>query len=77
MLSFIGDLDRRENTILRGQLFEQSIGDPPISVCQIVYVIPNALVEDQFKPAPTLDISGTNTTPLPLPNALVEDLRFQ
>ncbi|EGN92502.1 glycosyltransferase family 4 protein [Serpula lacrymans var. lacrymans S7.3] len=48
----------RENTVLRGQLFEKSEYDPSaLSVRQNVYVIPNALVADQFKPA---------TEPLPL-----------
>ena len=41
----------RENTVLRGQLFERSENDPDIlKVRQNVYVIPNALVSEQFKP---------------------------
>ena len=41
----------RENTVLRGQLFERSEEDPNIlQVRQNLYVIPNALVAEQFKP---------------------------
>ena len=44
---------RRENTVLRGQLFERYDDDPStLSVSRNVYVIPNALVADQFKPSP-------------------------
>ncbi|KAH7924368.1 glycosyltransferase family 4 protein [Leucogyrophana mollusca] len=43
----------RENTVLRGQLFEPAEDDPSKSVVrQSVYVIPNALVAEQFTPAP-------------------------
>jgi len=43
----------RENTVLRGQLFERYDDDPStLSVSRNVYVIPNALVADQFKPSP-------------------------
>jgi phosphatidylinositol glycan class A protein len=43
----------RENTVLRGELFEKNDGDPSgLSVHRNVYVIPNALVADQFKPCP-------------------------
>ncbi|KAF8880060.1 glycosyltransferase family 4 protein [Infundibulicybe gibba] len=48
----------RENTVLRGQLFEHYNDDDTtnttstLSVRRNVYVIPNALVADQFKPAP-------------------------
>lgn len=43
----------RENTVLRGELFERNDDDPSgLSVRQNVYVIPNALVADQFKPCP-------------------------
>lgn len=44
---------RRENTVLRGELFERSEDKPPrLTVGKNVYVIPNALVADQFKPGP-------------------------
>ncbi|EIW74367.1 glycosyltransferase family 4 protein [Coniophora puteana RWD-64-598 SS2] len=43
----------RENTVLRGQLFEHAEdGSGRLEVRRDVYVIPNALVADQFKPAP-------------------------
>lgn len=43
----------RENTVLRGELFEKNDGDPSgLSVYRNVHVIPNALVADQFKPCP-------------------------
>jgi len=42
---------RRENTVLRGQLYERSEKDPKVpEVRKSVYVIPNALVAEQFKP---------------------------
>jgi hypothetical protein len=50
----------RENTVLRGQLFEGSEEDPNIlQVRQNLYVIPNALVAEQFKPCgqPSTDTS--------------------
>ena len=53
-------LRSRENTVLRGQLFERSEEDPNIlQVRQNLYVIPNALVAEQFKPCeqPSTDIS--------------------
>ena len=44
-------MDRRENTVLRGQLFEQSEEDPTtLELRKSVYVIPNTLVAEQFKP---------------------------
>ncbi|PPQ72390.1 hypothetical protein CVT26_006750 [Gymnopilus dilepis] len=44
---------RRENTVLRGQLFDPSELDPSMpEVRKNVYVIPNALVAEQFKPNP-------------------------
>jgi len=51
---------RRENTVLRGQLYERSEKDPKVpEVRKSVYVIPNALVAEQFRPRvkPTTDIS--------------------
>ncbi|KAJ7150940.1 transferase [Mycena crocata] len=43
----------RENTVLRGELFEKYDEDSDkISVRKSVYVIPNALVPSQFKPSP-------------------------
>lgn len=43
----------RENTVLRGQLYERSDKDPTtLAVRKNVYVIPNALVAEQFKPHP-------------------------
>ncbi|KAJ7016575.1 transferase [Mycena alexandri] len=43
----------RENTVLRGELFEKSDTDPPgLSVRDSVYVIPNALVPERFQPSP-------------------------
>jgi phosphatidylinositol glycan class A protein len=50
----------RENTALRGQLFERSEEDPNIlQVRQNLYVIPNTLVAEQFKPCgqPSSDTS--------------------
>lgn len=45
--------DRRENTVLRGELFERTENDPVgLSVSRNVYVIPNAFVAAQFKPSP-------------------------
>lgn len=45
---------RRENTVLRGQLFEKDRDDPSkLSVRRNIYVIPNALVAEQFKPRPS------------------------
>ena len=50
----------RENTVLRGELFERNDGDPSgLSVRRNVYVIPNALVADQFKPCP---LKSSNTS---------------
>ncbi|KIM42220.1 glycosyltransferase family 4 protein [Hebeloma cylindrosporum] len=41
----------RENMVLRGQLYERSEKDPKVpEVRKSVYVIPNALVAEQFKP---------------------------
>jgi hypothetical protein len=43
----------RENTVLRGQLFERSDEDPNVlRVRKSVYVIPSALVAEQFTPCP-------------------------
>ncbi|KAJ7154666.1 transferase [Mycena filopes] len=43
----------RENTALRGELFEKSDTDPDgVAVRNSVYVIPNALVPEQFQPCP-------------------------
>ncbi|KAF7348567.1 Phosphatidylinositol N-acetylglucosaminyltransferase subunit A [Mycena venus] len=43
----------RENTVLRGELFEKSNTDPhKISVRKSVYVIPNALIPERFQPSP-------------------------
>ncbi|KAJ7753738.1 transferase [Mycena metata] len=43
----------RENTVLRGELFEKSDTDPDgLSVRDSVYVIPNALVPERFQPSP-------------------------
>jgi phosphatidylinositol glycan class A protein len=45
---------RRENTVLRGQLFEKEKDDPTkLSVRRSVYVIPNAIIAEQFKPRPS------------------------
>jgi hypothetical protein len=55
---------RRENTVLRGQLLEKSEKDPSVlSVRQNVYVIPNAIVAEQFKPAPVQNTSDTSQYP--------------
>ncbi|KAF9450234.1 glycosyltransferase family 4 protein [Macrolepiota fuliginosa MF-IS2] len=44
----------RENTVLRGQLFEKDRDDPTkLSVRRNIYVIPNAIVAEQFKPRPS------------------------
>ncbi|KXN91825.1 Phosphatidylinositol N-acetylglucosaminyltransferase gpi3 subunit [Leucoagaricus sp. SymC.cos] len=44
----------RENTVLRGQLFEKEKDDPTkLSVRRDVYVIPNAIIAEQFKPRPS------------------------
>ncbi|KAJ7089209.1 transferase [Mycena belliarum] len=43
----------RENTVLRGELFERYEEDPDVlSVRRSVYVIPNSLVPEQFQPSP-------------------------
>ncbi|KAF8632173.1 hypothetical protein AX17_004914, partial [Amanita inopinata Kibby_2008] len=43
----------RENTVLRGKLFERDESDPStLAVRKNIYVIPNALVAGQFKPCP-------------------------
>ncbi|KAE9391748.1 transferase [Gymnopus androsaceus JB14] len=43
----------RENTVLRGELFEQSDDNPPrLFVSSNVYVIPNSLVAKHFQPGP-------------------------
>ena len=43
----------RENTVLRGQLFERSDEDPNVlEVRKSVYVIPSALIAEQFTPCP-------------------------
>ncbi|KAF9527444.1 glycosyltransferase family 4 protein [Crepidotus variabilis] len=43
----------RENTVLRGQLFERCKEDPNrLEVRKSVYVIPSALIAEQFKPCP-------------------------
>ena len=52
------------NTVLRGQLFERSEEDSNIlQVRQKLYVIPNALVAEQFKPCgqPSNDTTTTMT----------------
>ncbi|KAJ7255372.1 glycosyltransferase family 4 protein [Mycena rebaudengoi] len=47
----------RENTVLRGELFERYEEDPDVlSVRRSVYVIPNALVPDRFRPSPPISI---------------------
>ncbi|KAJ3560939.1 hypothetical protein NP233_g10511 [Leucocoprinus birnbaumii] len=44
----------RENTVLRGQLYEKETDDPTkLSVRRSVYVIPNAIIAEQFKPRPS------------------------
>ncbi|KAJ3755963.1 glycosyltransferase family 4 protein [Lentinula raphanica] len=41
----------RENTVLRGELFEQTDDDPPrLVVSSNVYVIPHAIVSERFQP---------------------------
>ncbi|KAI6021694.1 glycosyltransferase family 4 protein [Pisolithus microcarpus] len=43
----------RENTVLRGQLFEASEDNPSLSAVRpSVYTIPNSLVAEQFTPSP-------------------------
>ena len=43
---------RRENTVLRGRLLEESDKNPStLAVRQNVYVIPNAIIADHFKPS--------------------------
>lgn len=43
----------RENTVLRGQLFEASEDNPSVSAVRpSVYTIPNSLVAEQFTPSP-------------------------
>ena len=50
----------RENTVLRGELFERSEENPSIpSVNSNVYVIPNAIVAERFQPGPP---QSTNTS---------------
>ena len=42
----------RENTVLRGRLLEELDNDPStLAVRQNVYVIPNAIIADHFKPS--------------------------
>ncbi|KAG6854427.1 hypothetical protein C0991_006971 [Blastosporella zonata] len=54
----------RENTVLRGELFEIDLQDPnKLVVRENVYVIPNALVADEFKPGPP---KPTDISELPL-----------
>jgi glycosyltransferase involved in cell wall biosynthesis len=56
---------RRENTVLRGQLFEKTHEDPStVAVSRNVFVIPNALVADQFKPSQISDLSQPSSKPL-------------
>ena len=59
--SYVSHSDtRRENTVLRGQLYERDDSDPSkLTVRKNVSVIPNALVADQFKPHPP-KLSGTS-----------------
>ena len=55
---------RRENTVLRGQLFEPSEEDPSVSVVRSsVYTIPNALVAEQFTPSPQPQPLETSESP--------------
>jgi len=50
---FVHPCCRRENTVLRGHLFEPSAANPDVpEVRKSVYVIPNSLVAEQFKPIP-------------------------
>ncbi|KAF9057182.1 glycosyltransferase family 4 protein [Panaeolus papilionaceus] len=43
----------RENTVLRGQLFERNAEEPNmLELRKSVYVIPNSLIPEQFKPSP-------------------------
>ncbi|KIJ99092.1 glycosyltransferase family 4 protein [Laccaria amethystina LaAM-08-1] len=43
----------RENTVLRGQLFDRDSEDPSkLAVRSNIYVIPNAIVAEHFKPCP-------------------------
>ncbi|KAJ3729892.1 transferase [Lentinula raphanica] len=51
----------RENTVLRGELFEQTDDDPPrLVVSSNVYVIPHAIVSERFQPG-TLQETDTIT----------------
>lgn len=44
---------RRENTVLRAQLFDQDQQDPTkLTMRNNVYVIPNALIAERFQPCP-------------------------
>lgn len=54
---------RRENTVLRGQLFEKSEDSSALVVRPNVYVIPNALVAEQFTPATEPVSSETRESP--------------
>jgi phosphatidylinositol glycan class A protein len=71
---------RRENTVLRGQLFEPAVSHTPsaaLSVNPNVYVIPNALVPDQFKPLDTPMSSDTSTHCGKLPIFVAANLFFR
>lgn len=44
---------RRENTVLRAQLFEKDEDDPTkLAMKRNVYVIPNAILSEMFRPSP-------------------------
>jgi hypothetical protein len=52
MIDVIAEFCRRENTVLRAQL------DP-----NLVYVIPNALIAEQFRPNPVTQESDQSKSP--------------
>lgn len=55
---------RRENTVLRGHLFDRTDNDTPaLTVNRNVYVIPNALVPEQFRPCVISSSSNTSEDP--------------
>lgn len=67
---------RRENTVLRGQLFEKEKEDPTrLAVRRNVYVIPNAIIAEQFKPRPSKP-SETSVYFLSPPHTLKKKLTY-
>jgi glycosyltransferase involved in cell wall biosynthesis len=72
----VSHVHSRENTVLRGELFERNDSDPSgLSVRRNVYVIPNALVADQFKPCPPKSSDTSKISALSLTVSLLKRLK--